>query len=121
MPSLVEAADFGHQALSEPMRLIALGLVSSGVSRLAFLHREPWKLKDPQWAARDSQCVDSRVTVEAAATAEELAQDRSRILVQLLKDVRWAFNYRSPDIREMVYETATHRSSLQDWAHVGEV
>jgi hypothetical protein len=83
-----------------------------GWQGIAFLPFAPSRLADPQWAARDGQCVDSRVTVEATAVAAELVERRSPILVQLLTDVLWAFNYRSPDIGRMVYVTAKENRLL---------
>jgi Schlafen, AlbA_2 len=71
----------------------------------AFLPLAPPQPLDPDLAARDGQCVDPRVTVDTTAVAGDLAE-RSRIMVQVLTDVLWAFNYRSPDIGKMVYVTA---------------
>jgi hypothetical protein len=53
-------------------------------------------------AVEGARCLDSQIRVEATAVAEELVQGRLPLLIQLLTDVLWAFNYRSPDIPTLV-------------------
>jgi Schlafen, AlbA_2 len=83
-----------------------------GWDGMAFLPHPPSKLARPELAAESLRCTDSRIVVEATAVADELVEGRARILIQLLTDVLWAFNYRSTNIPEKVYETAKQNGVL---------
>jgi Schlafen, AlbA_2 len=83
-----------------------------GCQGMAFLPHPPSQLADAEGAAEALQCLDSQVTVEATTVADELVEGRSRILIQLLQDVLWAFNYRSLDTPTLVYETGKREGVL---------
>jgi len=72
----------------------------------AFLTHAPEQLHWPERAAENSRCSDSHVAVEATAVAEELVERRAALLIQLLQDVLWAFNFRSEKTPELVYTAA---------------
>jgi len=110
--------------LGEPLKTAAALLKDSltnvliryelyGWQGVAFLTSPPGRLLHPaEWAVEGRRCFDPRVTVEATVLADELVEGRSKILIQLLQDVLWAFNFRSTDIPGMVYETAKQNGVL---------
>ncbi len=83
-----------------------------GWQGMAFLPHAPFRLAHAQWAVESLRCLDPRVTVEATAVADELVERRPRLLIQLLTDVLWAFNYRSAETPQLVQETGKRHGVL---------
>jgi hypothetical protein len=77
-----------------------------GWQNRAFLLYEPSKMSCPERFAEGSRCIDGHITVEATVVAEELVENRPRILIDLIQNLLWAFNCRSDKLPELVYATA---------------
>jgi hypothetical protein len=71
-----------------------------------FLVAEPVNVAMADRAARESACIDARVTVETTVVAEDLIKNRLSILVAVMQDLLWAFNHRSSTLPERVTAAA---------------
>ena len=64
-------------------------------SGIGYLHADKSEIHMPTKVVREQLCTDQHVAVSTTGLAETLIGDRATVLTELMRQVLWAFNYRT--------------------------
>ena len=81
-------------------------------SGIGYLHADKREIHMPTEVVREQQCTDQHVAVSTTGLAETMVGDRATVLTALMRQVLWAFNYRTTtnELRKQVIDVAQRMS-----------
>ena len=81
-------------------------------TQLSLLLRDYSRFVMPQQAAEDRRLVDTRVRVSVTTAAEGMNDNRVAIMIELSRQLLWAFNHRDPNLPTLVSEALKNISAV---------
>jgi len=77
-------------------------------SGIGYLHADQSEIHMPKEVVREQLCTEQHVAVATTGLAETMVTDRAMVLTELMRQVLWAFNYRTTTdaLRGRVVDTA---------------